>query len=326
MRRLQAAESRLRAFDWPWQRTYLSAIRKSDLASARPDAVVTFNDFQSGPALRSVFRGATQVTWLQNEQRSRRPVAPPQAGPDLVLACSDHVRAWTEREHPALSGGVVTVPSGVDLETFHPRAGWPSVAEQPRLLFIGRLDPNKGPDVVLEAAARLEEAGRRVSATIVGGTWFYESAGPPDPYVERLKALAAKASAQMTGHVGRERVPSLIREHDIAVLPSRAAEPFGLVVLEAMASGLAVVASDRGGMPEAAGGAALLVDPDDLDAVVATLDRLLSDHAELESWRRRALERAHRQPWDVTVALLKKAVADKRNPGVVVGVGGADRA
>lgn len=110
------------------------------------------------------------------------------------------------------------------------------------------------------------------------------------------------------GHVPRRFLPEVMRQHDVALVPSRSQEPFGLVVLESMASGLAVVASPRGGLSEACGGAAILVDPEDSVGIEAWLERLCSDRAELERWKIRSLERIKAARWSGTAETLCRAV------------------
>ncbi len=99
------------------------------------------------------------------------------------------------------------------------------------------------------------------------------------------------------GAVDRGRVPALVRAHDVMVVPSLSEEPFGLVVLEAMASGLAVIASNRGGLPEACGGAATLVDPDDLDALTCAVAEL-AEPRRLLAAKRASVARASSRTWE----------------------------
>jgi glycosyltransferase involved in cell wall biosynthesis len=98
--------------------------------------------------------------------------------------------------------------------------------------------------------------------------------------------------------VTRENVPAVVRRHDVAFVLSRSNEPFGLVSLEAMASGCAVIASNRGGLPEACGGSAMLVDPDEPDAVVKLLRKLSRDTDLLNVWKQRSISHAARASWE----------------------------
>jgi len=119
-----------------------------------------------------------------------------------------------------------------------------------------------------------------------------------DPYFRTLKEKMDAVNAQYLGYVTRPKVPNIVREHDVAFVLSRSNEPFGLVSLEAMASGCAVIASNRGGLPEACGGAAMLVDPDEPDAVVKLLRKLARDSDLLNVWKQRAVSHASRASWD----------------------------
>jgi glycosyltransferase involved in cell wall biosynthesis len=103
-------------------------------------------------------------------------------------------------------------------------------------------------------------------------------------------------------------VPAVVRDHDVAFVLSRANEPFGLVALETMASGCAVISSDRGGLPEACGGAALLVDPDDFEGVVRHLRTLVSDATALRAQKQRAVERASKSSWESVARILEQAI------------------
>ena len=97
-----------------------------------------------------------------------------------------------------------------------------------------------------------------ISLTVAGGLWFYGHGDEMnDPYFRLLKSKMDAAEASCLGHVVRAEVPELIRDHDVVCVLSRSQEPFSLVALEAMASGCAVIASNRGGLPEACGGSGL---------------------------------------------------------------------
>jgi glycosyltransferase involved in cell wall biosynthesis len=123
-----------------------------------------------------------------------------------------------------------------------------------------------------------------------------------------LRKAMKESGVDWLGHVPRRFLPDVMRRHDVALVLSRSQEPFGLVVLESMASGLAVIASHRGGLGEACGGAAMVVEPEDLSAVAALLDRLSKDPAELNRWRARSLERTRTASWSDTAKVLCRAV------------------
>jgi glycosyltransferase involved in cell wall biosynthesis len=118
----------------------------------------------------------------------------------------------------------------------------------------------------------------------------------------QLRAEAAVGGVRALGHVPDELLPGLYSGARAFVLPSRY-EGFGLTCLEAMASGVPVVAADRAALPEVCGPAALLVDPDDQEAVAGALASAVADEAVRArliaqgshraaalTWRRAALE------------------------------------
>jgi glycosyltransferase involved in cell wall biosynthesis len=89
---------------------------------------------------------------------------------------------------------------------------------------------------------------------------------------------------------------------------SRSNEPFGLVALEGMASGCAVIASNRGGLPEACGGAAWMVDVDNFDSIVEALRTLASIGPVLNEYKRRSVARAAKGTWNANVDVLEKVL------------------
>ncbi len=168
----------------------------------------------------------------------------------------------------------------VDPEPVDPRA----------LLYFGRLAPNKG---IERLVGLLEQAPESWSLTIAG-------AGN-SRFVAQLRSLFARFGARVsfTGAVPDDELPRLIASHACVVLPSRA-EGFGLTLVEALATGVPVVASDIPSYREIAGGTpAPLVDFDDAHAVVACI------RAALESWDRAAArERAQTFSWRAGAARL----------------------
>lgn len=199
----------------------------------------------------------------------------------------------------------------VPLDRFRPDLDPASVRVRYRLdgakvlLTIGRLVARKGHDVVIQALPRVAEAVGEVRYVIAG-------AGPEE---ERLKALARTSGCAnrviFAGTVSDEEVPLLYAACDVFVMPSRALlsrdgiEGFGLVFLEAGASGKPVVGGRSGGVAEAVadGITGVLVDPADTQALTDALIHLLSHRAEsrrLGMAGRRRAEALH-TAWCATV-------------------------
>ena len=138
------------------------------------------------------------------------------------------------------------------------------------LLFVGRLVPDKGTDLLLSALVRLASEGLRPALTIVGDG--PEAAGLKD-LAERL-GLGARVS--FVGSRTPGEVAALMREHRVLVVPSRWREPFGLVALEGIACGCVVVGSAEGGLAEAIGPGGLTFPNGDVAALAVSLRRALA--------------------------------------------------
>jgi glycosyltransferase involved in cell wall biosynthesis len=157
---------------------------------------------------------------------------------------------------------LVTVSNGIaDLSTeasapAPSSAGWPE--HTLRLLFVGRLDRQKGVDVLYAALRRLDG---RAHALIVGSA-----------VVAAEKTAVPPANVQFTGWLSRDQIAVLYAAAQVLVLPSRW-EGFGLVAVEAMRAGRAVIASRVGGLPEVVehGVTGLLVEPGDAAALAEAL-------------------------------------------------------
>ncbi len=168
---------------------------------------------------------------------------------DAVVVSDRHERGLLERLYGIPTERLHVIPGGVDLDRFNPVSRADARKElglngEHVLLFVGRLDPLKGVDLLLQGAALLEER-RNVRIIIVGGD--LES----DPEVPRLAEMAAQLGmadrVRFEGAVPQERLPSYYSAADLLVAPSYY-ESFGLTVLEAMACGIPVVAARAGGL------------------------------------------------------------------------------
>lgn len=308
-RRAAGRLGRLLSSSQPPQSSYVRRAQQALKRIRVPDVVICMNDLAAPRWVREALPGVQTCTWAQNDLLL--PVA--ESERDLVLASLDTVAACSGYIADRLlaqgvpGSMVAVVPSGVDLDAFKPRPGWLEARKPVRVLCMGRFDPNKGHDVALRAVQAAQRSGLPVTATLAGAVWWYGS-HRGNAYAEDLARLLAAVGGQNAGLVSRAGVPGLVADHDIAFVLSRSQEPFGLVALESMAGGCAVVASPRGGLPEACGGAAILVDPDDQDAVSDALRRLVADSAWLADRKQAARARAENAPWSGTVTSLLRAL------------------
>jgi glycosyltransferase involved in cell wall biosynthesis len=162
---------------------------------------------------------------------------------------------------------VHTVPDLVADRFFAPRSRRPAGTGE--LLTVGRLVPDKGLDLLLEAAAPILRSARRARLRIAGE-------GPEErPLVTLARELGIEGQVDLLGF--RPDVPELLRTADLFVLPSRR-EGFGPALVEAMAMRVPVVATAVGGVPEVLEDVApdWLVPPDDPDALTRALARALA--------------------------------------------------
>lgn len=145
--------------------------------------------------------------------------------------------------------------------------------DQPRdrdIVFMGRLVSDKGCDLLLQALVQLAEIGLRPTLTVIGD-------GPEMP---ALKAYAAEhglaGQVEFLGALRQGR-GKVVARHRIMAIPSMWAEPFGIVALEGIAAGCALVASAEGGLSYAGGPCGLYFPNGDADALTAELRKLLTD-------------------------------------------------
>jgi len=120
-----------------------------------------------------------------------------------------------------------------------------------------------------------------------------------------IRAAAAGANVRMLGYRDHPDVMSAMARAAIVVVPSRWAEPFGLVALEALASGAALICSPRGGLPEVAGDAAVYADPDRPEEIATAIRGLAADEPRRAELADAGWQRA--QQFDVPVIAAQLA-------------------
>lgn len=167
---------------------------------------------------------------------------------DRIIAATTEERAQIIRHCGATSGQVQVIPCGVDLQRFRLRErqqareqlGWKQ--DSPVLLYAGRLDPFKGPDLLLRAASMMRE---KAQVVIVGGK------PKDDDEIEQLRQLAADLRITKRVHFlgarPQQEMPLLYCAADVTVIPSYH-ESFGLAAVESLACGTPVVATRSGGL------------------------------------------------------------------------------
>ena len=205
-----------------------------------------------------------------------------------------------------------TIPPGIDLATWsNPEADRAESLALPSeyFLFVGRVAPNKGLRTLLDALAQIEPAARR-PLVVMGRDW-----GERAPLEARARSLGLEGQVRFLDHVAAPTVyRGVIRNARALVLPSEW-EAFGLVLLEAMAAGTPIVATEVGGVPEVLDGgrAGRLVPYGDPARLAAALRSVVQDAPETGRLRAAGRERVLGFDWSVTVdrhrALYRELVA-----------------
>jgi glycosyltransferase involved in cell wall biosynthesis len=246
------------------------------------------------------------VVLLHMPQDEPREVAALSAA-SAIVATSQWTRRWLSDHYALPSNPVYVVPPGVDAAEV--AAGTPSGG---RLLCVGGVTPLKGHDLLLDALATVDDP-----------TWRCVCVGALDldlEFVVRLRRLAEFRGLGdrvcFTGPLTHDELDHAYAEADVLVLASRA-ETYGMVVTEALARGLPVIAGEVGGVPEALGHAAdggrpgLLVPPGDSQTLGQTLSCWLGNPRERDRLRAAARSRRERlSDWAQTSRELSAVLSE----------------
>jgi glycosyltransferase involved in cell wall biosynthesis len=252
---------------------------------------------------------------------------------DAVATVSDFVRRAVLEAEPRLESRTATVRNGVDLDEFPGRAAlvaadsegvhaWRQklrTLDRPLVVsVVGQVAPEKGVHVLAEAMRVLAARGHQVAVAVagpLGSSYQRPSRVPRQPlwreirrlavgYPERIKLASDGLPFHLLGRLSSQDVRRLLAAADIFAAPSFSPEPFGLPVLEALAMGLPVVASNDGSYPELVGDAGMLVPPGDAGALADALEELLMWPGNRERLGASARRQAARHTWDATAAQL----------------------
>lgn len=164
---------------------------------------------------------------------------------------------------------------------------------QPYVLFVGTLEPRKNLVTLVRAFAALPPALLRDTQLVFCGRRGWKN----DDLQAEILRLRLEAKLRATGYVSDAELPALYRGATVFVYPSLY-EGFGLPPLEAMASGVPVIASTAPALTEVLGDAALRVDPLDVKALSQSLESLLSSSPLREMYARRGLSHVQKFSWD----------------------------
>ncbi|QVQ55002.1 D-inositol-3-phosphate glycosyltransferase [Spiractinospora alimapuensis] len=229
---------------------------------------------------------------------------------DRLVANTDTEAGQLMRHYGAEANRVATVAPGVDLAAFTPgsraealhRIGY--APDSQVLLFVGRVQPHKAPDLVLHAASQLLDRRPELRSTlrvmVVGGDSGQATA------VEQLRALATSLGISDIVRIDppqdRATLAYYYRAAAVTVMPSRS-ESFGLVAAESQACGTPVVAADVGGLPYVVrdGETGVLVDGHAPEDYATALRRLLTEPRLRDAMGSAGVRHTARLGWSATV-------------------------
>ena len=220
---------------------------------------------------------------------------------DTIFCCSGHVMRRLLERFPGLENKVRVVFNGCDVERFTPREeqARSQAGETQRVLFVGRISPEKGVHDLMDAFAAFAARRPEIQLDLVGGAGSLPAdflvGLSRDPLVRQLERFYQtdylgevkrripehlRERVIFHGNIGHDEIGAYYRAASVFVCPSLS-DAFPLTVVEAMAAGLPVVASAVGGIPEAVvdGETGILVEPDNPEALSRALSLLLDDSA-----------------------------------------------
>jgi glycosyltransferase involved in cell wall biosynthesis len=236
----------------------------------------------------------------------RTPEASMLAGSAAVLCTSEWCRGWLLEEYDLPADLVTAATPGTDRVTLVP--GTPAGRE---LLCVGAVAPVKGQDVLVDALATVADMAWHC---VCAGSVEVDAAFVSDVR-DRVAAAGLGDRVEFLGALGRPAVEAAYAAADVLLVPSRA-ETYGIVVVEALAHGLPVIAAAVGGVPEALGRApdgaipGILAPPGDPSAFGDALRVWLTDaEARTAARHAAAARRATLAPWAATSAAVAGVLA-----------------
>lgn len=294
---------------------YAAAV--ADLLKQQPPALIeVHNRPEIALALAARLPASKVVAFLHNDPHGMRGTATPVDRAQLLRRLAGVVTPSAYLRQRLLEGvgapdkDPAVLPNCLDLAELPP----PRRRER-LILFAGRVVADKAPDAFVSACAAALPHLPGWGAQIIGADRFrFDS--PDTGFVQMIRAAAEGANVRMLGYRDHPEVLIAMSRAAIVVVPSRWPEPFGLVALEAMASGAALICSPRGGLPEVAGDAAVYANPDNPAEIAAAIRVLATNEG-----RRAALAEAGRhraQHFDVPLIAARLAALRRG----ILGAGG----
>lgn len=259
------------------------------LAEQEVDGIVFPLYPQWAPHIKAANPRARLVLWMQCEWLSAGPPFYEEClkAIDRVVCCSQFIADRIADRFPWAEDRLRVVPNGVDTRLFSPSRN----PGRHQILYAGRLTPEKGAHVLLEAFERIAARYPDAQLVLAGPFWITPPShlvGSTREKIRQWRRLGRKyevmvrrearrmSSVFLAGHVGHKALVKLYRTASVLVHPALWNEPFGMILIEAMACGLPIVASRTGGIPEVIqhNRSGILVESGDVDDLVEGIERL----------------------------------------------------
>ncbi|MDH3314522.1 MAG: glycosyltransferase family 4 protein [Gammaproteobacteria bacterium] len=303
------ANARFDVVLFPTRYTFVPMLRRTPVVLTIHDATDVKHPRLLFPTWRS------RLLWKMKSQLAIRRA-------DRIVTVSNDARRQIAAAFGLREASIAVVSEGPDA-VFRPRPGDSAVErirdryQLPRaenlILYVGGISPHKNLDTLLRAAAIVRKSEPGGWHMVLVGDYQGDSfLGCYRELSVLARALAIADVITFTGFVPDDDLALLYNAATLLALPSKG-EGFGLPVVEAMACGLPVIASNRNSLPEVLGGAGMLFDPDSDQALAACILRLLREPALRADLRARGLDRARAYTWDAgadtMVCVLEDAAA-----------------
>lgn len=275
-------------------------------------AIFCWNQPAILPMVKRRFPQAAVCLYAQNQlfkTYSRSEAVRVLSKADYFFACSKFIfDDIVQRSDERLRNRGCVVINGVNAERFRPILD--KAVQPPLILFVGRMQEQKGPHLLIAAAKELLARGRQFKLRIIGSSGFCAT-DPLSPYERSLRQAATglEETIEFRPFTDRDSIVDAYAEASIFCVPSIWQEPCALTLPEGMAMGIPTVAARRGGMPEAGGTGAQFFEPTDLSSLVEVLDSLLTDPAKRSEWGRKARERGEQLSWSNQYQVIAKKLS-----------------
>jgi len=319
-----------------------------ELRRLKPDIIHIQNQFPFARIIGRLNPHAKIILHMHSEwlsQIDHREVQPSLNRVSAVMACSARVLAEFEGRSNGPPLPTAVVPNGVDPDAFSATAAGGSGCSRSRIVFVGRISPEKGCHSLVDAFASIAAQDPEVTLTMVGPVgalpvghivelgkdrhvrdlkrFYTTSISYPDQILGSLPR-EIRSRVSITGGLSRERVAEEIRDATVLVNPSLS-ETFGMSLVEAMSSAVPTIATTVGGMPEIVqdGITGSLVPPEDPTVLAEAIQDLLSNAEKRRAMGAAGRERVLRHyTWEVVADTILEVYGSLVPQGAPYEVGG----